>query len=66
LEITNYEAGTVSMLEVYNMLGEKVYGANVNAVNTQIDLSNKASGVYMYRLLNEAGTQISNGKFIVK
>jgi hypothetical protein len=66
LEITNYEAGTVSMLEVYNMLGEKIYAANVNAVNTQIDLSNKASGVYMYRLINETGTQISTGKFIVK
>ncbi len=66
LEITNYELGNVNTLEVYNVLGENVYSAKVNAENTQIDLSNKASGVYMYRLINEAGAQISNGRFIVK
>ncbi|HXB12856.1 MAG TPA: T9SS type A sorting domain-containing protein, partial [Bacteroidia bacterium] len=66
LEITNFESGKVNTLAVYNMLGEQVYTAKVNAENTQIDLSNKASGVYMYRLINEAGTQISIGKFIVR
>ena len=66
LEITNYESGVTNTLEVYNVLGEQVYSAKVTDENTQIDLSNKASGVYMYRLINETGAQITNGKFIVR
>jgi N-acetylneuraminic acid mutarotase len=59
---------TNSQVEVYNMLGEKVYS---NSFNTQhstfkIDLSGESTGVYLYRVISEAGNVISDGKFIIQ
>ncbi len=55
-----------SQIEIYNMLGEKVYTKNVNAANTQVELANKPNGIYMYRILSETGTLISEGKFVIQ
>lgn len=57
-----------SLVEVYDMLGEKIYTQtlNPNKDNTQLDLGSKASGIYLYRVLGENGEQISEGKFIIQ
>gem|GEM_PF-5017228 len=63
-------------LEIYNMLGEKIYtetlrpvtqgqGGQVQGDNT-INLSNEAKGLYLYRLLTPEGKFISQGKFIIQ
>jgi sugar lactone lactonase YvrE len=53
-------------VEVYNMLGEKIYTAKLNSSTSQIDLSNNANGIYLYRVLTETGTLVSGGKFIIQ
>lgn len=55
-----------AQITVYNILGEQVYHSSLQATNTQIDLSNKAEGLYLYRVLTETGTLVSEGKFAVQ
>lgn len=57
-------------IEVFNVLGEKVYSALLpqipkGALNT-IDLSNQAKGVYLYRILTENGEYIASGKLVIQ
>ena len=42
-----------AQVEIYNMVGEKVQSEKLNAGNTQIKMSNPASGVYFYRVITE-------------
>lgn len=51
-------------VKVYDILGQEVYHAKLNATNTQIDLGNKAEGLYLYRVLTEIGDLVSEGKII--
>jgi hypothetical protein len=70
----NHGTFTISMeninekaqIEIYNVLGEKVCNSTVNKNTSQINMSIQAAGVYLYRVLTENGTLISNGKFIVE
>jgi hypothetical protein len=55
-----------SQIEVYNILGEQVYQALLNATTTQIDMSNKAEGLYLYRVITETGTLVGEGKFVIQ
>jgi uncharacterized repeat protein (TIGR03803 family) len=62
-----------SIVEVYNMLGEKMYSKQWTSNNglpiakgMTIDLSDKASGVYLYRVLTETGELIGEGKFVIE
>jgi hypothetical protein len=55
-------------VEIYNMLGEKVYSQSFSTLHSQfsIDLGGKSPGVYLYRLVSETGAQIANGKFVIE
>jgi uncharacterized repeat protein (TIGR03803 family) len=68
LEINMYELGIRNVVEVYNMLGEKVYSStlSINHSTLSIDLGSKSPGVYLYRVLNENGSLVSGGKFIIE
>jgi uncharacterized repeat protein (TIGR03803 family) len=66
LVITDYVLGTMNTIEIYNMLGEKIYTTSLTAANTQIDLSNYAGGMYIYRLLHTTGDLVSTGKIIIQ
>jgi uncharacterized repeat protein (TIGR03803 family) len=66
VEVKSEELRTKSTLEVYNMMGEKVYSTTLNSANTQIDLSGKPAGVYLYRVITESGEPISQEKFIIQ
>jgi hypothetical protein len=50
------------------MLGEKVYDKQWTINNGQctIDLTNNTAGIYMYRVLSEAGSLIGAGKFVIE
>jgi len=67
LTISNSQLGITNQVEVYNMLGEKVYTKQVTIDNSQftIDLSNNSSGIYLYRVLTETGDFVAGGKFII-
>lgn len=54
-------------IEVYNVLGEKVYSAfNIQHSALNIDLSNQPTGMYFYRVINMSGSLAGSGKFIIK
>jgi hypothetical protein len=55
-------------VEIYNMLGEKIYSSALSIHNStfSIDLGTKPAGVYLYRVTNETGTLLGEGKFIIQ
>jgi hypothetical protein len=56
-----------SSVEVYNVLGEKIYQAALSSSDeNKINLNNPKSGVYLYRVFSSDRTISSEGKFIVK
>ncbi|HSY77013.1 MAG TPA: T9SS type A sorting domain-containing protein, partial [Bacteroidia bacterium] len=55
-----------SLVEVYNIFGEMIYTAKLNTTTTQLDLSNNAAGVYLYRVITETGDLISDGRFVIQ
>jgi sugar lactone lactonase YvrE len=55
-----------AQVEVYNVIGEKVYQVEVNQGQNKINLTNEPSGVYMYRLVSEDQSVISTGRPIVQ
>jgi uncharacterized repeat protein (TIGR03803 family) len=66
LGIRNYESCRV---EVYNALVEQVYQKTLRPAqgdNYGIDLSNEASGIYLYRVLSEDGRLLGTGKFVIE
>lgn len=46
---------TVSTLEIYNVLGEKLYSAKINSEKTEIDVSNQPKGIYFCKVLLDDG-----------
>lgn len=53
----------ISLVEVFNVMGQMVASYNANDVNTQINTSNFANGVYTVKIHTENG--VSNQKFTV-
>jgi trimeric autotransporter adhesin len=53
-------------IEIYNVLGETTYGAKVSSGNTEINLSGQPNGVYLYRVLNEDGGLVGEGKLVIE
>ena len=60
---TNGEKGQI---EVYNILGEKVYTKTVNSGINQLNMNNEAEGVYIYKVTTEGGVLIGTGKLIIE
>jgi len=53
-------------IEIYNVLGVRVYENRLSANNTVVDLAGNGSGIYMYRVISNAGTLISSGKILIQ
>ena len=55
-------------IEIYNVLGAKIYNETLKQVqgDNTINLSNQPNGIYLYRVLNENGGLIGEGKLIVQ
>ena len=55
------------VIEIYNMLGEKIYTQTFSTLNSQllINIGNRPSGIYLYRITGEQGSTIANGRFII-
>jgi hypothetical protein len=55
--ILNLKANeTISSVAIYNILGQQVYSAKVNAVSSTVDMSSYASGAYFVKV-NIGGTE---------
>jgi hypothetical protein len=75
LSIRNEESGMKVQVEVYNMLGEKIYSTSVSINNFpqgsiwttfHINLGSQPNGIYLYRVLSETGGLVSDGKFVIQ
>ncbi len=58
---------THASVEVYNVLGEKIY-SKIDIQNSilKIDLSYQPNGIYFYRVLKEDGSFVGSGKLIIQ
>jgi len=55
-------------VEIYNILGEKVFTETLpqNQSNNTISLISQPSGVYFYRVIEESGNLVGNGKLVIE
>jgi len=55
-------------VEVYNVLGEKVYSASLpqTPIGALINLSNQPNGIYLYRLIGSSGELLGEGKMVIQ
>jgi hypothetical protein len=60
------DAKTKCSVSIYNSLGQEVYNSVLNVDNTEININDKAKGLYLYRIVSESGKPISEGKFIIQ
>jgi trimeric autotransporter adhesin len=58
--------GSHPIIEVYNLLGEKVYSAGLVGGNTIISLGEQAPGIYIYRIITLDGNLVNPGKLVVE
>jgi hypothetical protein len=57
-QLTITANNNIKEVEVYNVLGAKVYSQRVNATQATIDISSLNSGVYMFRITNSEGNSV--------
>ena len=55
-----------SIIEIYNMLGEKIYSRTFNIQNSAINIAGSPSGIYLYRVTSETGELLGEGKFVIE
>jgi hypothetical protein len=53
-----------SELEIYDMLGQKMYSNILNTTYSQLNLPGFASGIYFYLITSSSGNKVASGKFI--
>ena len=51
-------ATTIQSIEIYNVLGAKVYGQKINSKRSNVDISSLNSGVYLFRIKNTDGSSV--------
>ncbi len=64
VEMTNNQTGNSNRIEVYNVLGERVYQSSINTNGMEINLSWQPQGVYFYRVLTNTGSLVGEGKLV--
>ena len=53
-------------VQIYNIIGEKIYHSEVNSSNTKMNLSGQPQGIYLYSVINENGGLVGSGKLIIE
>jgi len=53
-------------VEIYNMIGQKIYTALLQSNTIHIDLGTQAQGVYLYRVISADENTKVTGKFIIQ
>ncbi|HTB08001.1 MAG TPA: T9SS type A sorting domain-containing protein [Bacteroidia bacterium] len=54
------------IMDVYNVIGEKVYTGSLKNANNQVDLSANSKGVYLYKVITLEGAIVKQGKIILE
>jgi len=55
-----------AQMDVYNLLGQKVYTTELNKDRTTVNLPTTTPGMYLYRVYTKAGAFIASGKIMVE
>ncbi|MGP8217646.1 MAG: phospholipase D-like domain-containing protein [Bacteroidia bacterium] len=55
-----------SSVQIYNVLGEKVYSLSTVHFPLSIDLSGSPAGIYLYRIVSANGDNMATGKFVIE
>jgi hypothetical protein len=55
-----------AQLKVYSTEGQEIYSSIMNSGNNSIYIGNQPVGIYLYRLINDNGQQVSTGKLIIQ
>jgi len=57
-----------NQLEVFNLLGQKVYNMTLDQVkgSNAIDIGSQPNGVYLYKVIAETGEVINQGKLVIQ
>lgn len=63
--VTSENIHTGDQMEIYTLLGQKVSNVLLNNNSTTVYLTNCASGLYFYRVINTEGEQMATGVFVV-
>lgn len=56
---------TISTVEITNLLGEKIYTKELNALESTIDLSKQRKGIYFYQIRADNG-EVKAGKIVIE
>jgi len=64
ISIDNAEAGL--SVQIYDLLGQKIFQSSISSDNTSIDLSGHAAGSYLYHISGASGEDISAGMIIIQ
>jgi hypothetical protein len=70
IEVKSEEPEVKGKVEIYNVLGEKVYSqfSSVTADESQlsINIGNQPSGVYLFKIIDETDNVLKAGKFVIQ
>ena len=60
--------GGASSVEIYNILGEKVYTRNLSTTKgtNTINVGNQPNGVYLYRIISDNGNLLGEGRISIQ
>lgn len=66
-QILNYgiSNGKRPIVKVYNAMGEEVKREELQSNNEEIDLSTEPNGFYLFRITDEQGNLLGQGKFVI-
>jgi len=53
-------------LELFNVLGQTIYSSKLANTHSEINLSARAAGIYLYRIFNEQGNTLGTGKLVIE
>ena len=52
-------------IEIYDIIGSRIYYSNISSQKSEIDLSKQAKGIYFYQIKNEKAI-INSGKIVIE
>jgi len=59
------DVNTACNLDIYSVLGEKVYSEVLKQSQSNINLSVQPNGVYLYRVITQTGELVGGGKLVI-
>ena len=62
----NEYKGEKTKLEVYNLLGEKVYTTELISKTQQVNIGVQSAGVYLYKVVSQTSGVIGEGKILIQ